>query len=85
MNKIVSFKGEYARALDLAVGELDSRKLDLGRYEVSIYESADSLFVIFDSPDRQPNEDGSVAKGPAGFEVELSRGPVRVKKAKFMR
>jgi len=85
MDKIVSFKGEYARALDLAIGELDNRKLDLDRYVVSIYESGDSLIVIFDSPDRAPNEQGSAKKGPIGFEVELLKSPVRVKKAKFMR
>jgi hypothetical protein len=85
LKESASLTGEQAQALKVAMAELERRGKPLQQYVVKIYESPHEIVVLFDSPYRQGEEEGSALKGPTTFEVTISRRSDEIVRSHFSR
>jgi hypothetical protein len=78
------FPGASLKWIHIAEPEIQRRKLDLDRYNVSIIEEKDSVIVSLQSLDNPEGAMGSMGSYP-GYQVEISKKDLKVVRANYIR
>jgi len=64
--------------------ELEAKKIDVGKYEISILEERESVTLILKAADQPENNRGNTSNIP-GFEVEIRKSDLHVIRSNYIR